>query len=193
VERQKALARRAALAELYLLHRIGMRMDLARQIPPEPLLVRLVTITPSQLRSAFATNRDLLDVPAHVTLHVYPCPDLEAGESICAALAAGETPPGDAPLERLVPMTALDQSFPEETARFLREAPPGSCRVDAGEGGAVVMVIRSHEPAQPARFEEVQDRLRLMLQRELIEEARQHLVASLAEEASCWPRDLLVP
>jgi hypothetical protein len=193
VERQKTLARRAALAELYLLHRIGVRMDLARQIPPEPLLVRLVTITPAQLRDAFATNRALLDMPAHVTLDVYPCPDLAAGESICAALAAGERPPGPPPLDRVVPMPGLAERYMPEMVEYLSTSAPGSCRVDVGPDGGAVLVIRSHEPARPARFEAVQERLRQMLQRELIGEARQHLVASLAEEASCWPRDLLVP
>jgi hypothetical protein len=193
VERQKALARRAALAELYLLHRIGLRMDFARQVPPEPLLVRLVTITPSQLRDAFATNKELLDVPEHVRVDVYACPDAEAGEALCEALAAGDPPDGVEPLERVVPVTGLERNFPAATAAFLREAPAGSCRVDVGAQGGFVLVIRGHEAARPARFDEVQERLRLMLQRELIEEARQHLVAALEEEASCWPRDLFSP
>jgi hypothetical protein len=193
VERQKTLARRAALANLYLMHRIGMRMDLSRLIPPEPLLVRMVTITPAQLRNAFDTNRELFDVPEHVVLDLYPCADMAAGEAICAALAAGDASGAPEPVERFLPVQDLERRFPPETAAFLRDAPPAACHVDIGDEGGVVLRIRSHEAARPARFEDVQERLQQMLQSELIEDARLHLVASLAEEASCWPRDLFGP
>ena len=78
VERQRELARRAALAETYLLHKAGLRTEQARRVPPDPQLTRHVALTPLQLREAFAQNRDLLATPERIVLDLFACSDPSA-------------------------------------------------------------------------------------------------------------------
>src|SRR5262249_48620564 len=98
VPRQRELARRPALADLYVLHQCGPRGAQVRKVPPDPILERVVTVTPSQLREAFAQNHTLFDQPESVTCDLYIAPDGAARDAAATALDAGQAP-------ELVPMT----------------------------------------------------------------------------------------
>jgi hypothetical protein len=190
VERQTERARRTALADLYLRHRIGMRGDYGRWIAPDPRLVRLVTLTPSQMREAFQENRALLDQPERVVCNLYPFDDTAAADEAQGIIAAGGTPPGKPPARRELPLDALDPSMPPELATFLREAAVGATTTAPGEKGVLVVSIIGREPAEEARFETSQETLRLMLMRDRMEKARRELIEQLRKQATYWPADL---
>jgi hypothetical protein len=190
VERQRTLARRAAQAELYLLHRTGMRNELSRAIPPDPLLVRLVTITPSQLREAFASNRRFFDVPDTVECDVYPCTDDAAAQAALAALMGGQPVTGVQAIHRSYPVPALPELFTEDLAAFLREGTVGQSRAFIVSDGTLVVQIAARHPGRAAGFAESQEKLRTMLLNELLTEARRHLVTDLAQHATYYPPEL---
>ncbi|HTE06084.1 MAG TPA: hypothetical protein VK824_07805, partial [Planctomycetota bacterium] len=190
-ERQRTLARRAAAAELYLLHRVGLRTELARAIPPDPLLVRLVTITPSQLREAFASNHRLFDVPDNVSCDVYSCADAAAAQAVTDALArGGGAALPVAPLHRTYPVPQLPSLFPEDVVRFMMESTSGTARTIPTPQGLLVVVVTGRQSGRPAGFVESQDKLKHVLQNELLGEARKSLVVDLAQHATFWPTDL---
>ena len=190
LERQTDRVRRTALADLYLRHRIGMRGDYGRWIPPDPRLVRLVTLTPSQMREAFQENRALLDQPERVVCNLYPCDDAAAADEAQGIIAAGGTPPGKPPARRELPLDALDPSMPPELATFLREAAVGATTTAPADKGVLVVSIVGREPAESARFETSQETLRLMLMRDRMEKARRELIEQLRKQATYWPADL---
>ena len=190
VERQTDRVRRTALADLYLRHRIGMRGDYGRWIPPDPRLVRLVTLTPSQMREAFQENRALLDQPERVVCNLYPFDDAAAADEAQSIIVTGGTPPGKPPARRELPLDALDPSMPPELATFLREGAVGATMTAPAEKGVLVVSIIGREPAEEARFETSQETLRLMLMRDRMEKARRELIEQLRKQATYWPADL---
>ena len=190
VERQTDRARRTALADLYLRHRIGLRGDYGRWIPPDPRLVRLVTLTPSQMREAFQENKALLDRPERVVCNLYPVADATAADEAQTIIAAGGTPPGKPPARRELPLDALDPAMPPELATFLREGAIGATMTAPAEQGVLVVSIIGREPAEAARFETSQETLRVMLMRDRMEKARRELIEQLRKQATYWPADL---
>ncbi|HEX5010160.1 MAG TPA: hypothetical protein VFY71_07150 [Planctomycetota bacterium] len=188
-ERQRDLARRAALADIYLLHRCGLRGEQAGRVPPDPLLVRVVTITPSQLREAFAQNHELFDRPEIVDCDVWTLPDEPALQAAQAALEAGGRPDAEV-LQRALPLPDVRRVFPPDVADWLGSSPAGEHRALDTH---TLVLITGREESVPARFTDVQQRLRNMLMGELLHEARQHLVDGLREHATYWPPDLFNP
>ncbi|HZM00307.1 MAG TPA: hypothetical protein VFD43_08655 [Planctomycetota bacterium] len=190
VDRQKELMRRVALADLYLRHRIGLRGDYGRWIAPDPRLVRLVTVTPSQMRETFREMRPLLDRPERVLCDLYPCADEAAALTTEQVLAAGGVPPGQPPAKREVPLDDVDPEMPPELAAFLREGTVGSMTRSPADQGVLLVVITGRAPAQQAEFETAQENLRLMMMRDRMELARLELIEALSRQATYWPRDL---
>jgi len=190
VERQMERARRTALADLYLRHRVGLRGDYGRWIPPDPRLVRLVTVTPSQMREAFQARRKELDRPERVVCNLYQYDDSVAAEEARLIIEAAGTPPGKHPARRELPVDALDPSMPPELATFLREAEIGATTTAAADKGVLVVSITDRQPAEPASFDTSQETLRLILLRERMEMARRELIDSLRRQATYWPADL---
>lgn len=190
VERQTERARRTALADIYLRHRIGLRGDFGRWIPPDPRLVRLVTVTPSQMREAFQENRKLLDRPERVVCDLYQCEDEAAAAAAKELIAAGGKPPGEPPARRELPINDLDPKMPPELAGFLREGAIGALTTAPADQGVLVVAIAGREPAQEAQFAEAQETLRMMMLRERMELARRELIETLRKQATYWPGDL---
>ena len=188
-ERQRELARRAAQADIYLLHRCGLRGEQSGRVPPDPLLVRVVTITPSQLREAFAQNHELFDRPEIVDCDVWTLPDEPALQAAQAALEAGGRPDAEV-LQRALPLPDVRRVFPPDIADWLSSSQAGEHR--ALDTHTLVLVT-GREASVPSRFTDVQQRLRNMLMEELLHEARQHLVDGLREHATYWPPDLFNP
>jgi len=188
-ERQREVARRSALADLYLLHRCGLRSEQAGRLPPEPLLVRVVTITPSQLREAFAQNRALFDRPEALELELWDLPDEPALEAAAAALDAGNRPNGE-PVVRTIGVPDCPRVFMPEVAEWLATAVPGAhLALDTHR----LLAVKSRQPGRVASFAEVQEPLRNLLLNELLQEARKHLVDGLRDHATYWPPDLFDP
>jgi hypothetical protein len=186
VERQRDLARRAALADLYLLHRCGLRGEMGARIPPDPLLVRVITITPSQLREAFIQNRALFDRPEIVNCDVWTLADEPALQAAQAALEAGGRPEAEV-MQRQLPLPDARRVFPAEIADWLDQSHVGDHRaLDT----RTLLLVTGREPAVPALFADVQQTLRNLLLDELLREARQHLVDGLRDHATYWPPDL---
>ena len=190
VERQMERARRTALADLYLRHRVGLRGDYGRWIPPDPRLVRLVTVTPSQMREAFQTRRAELDRPERVVCNLYQYDDAIAAEEARQIIAADGTPPGKPPARRELPVDSLDPSMPPELATFLREGEIGATTTAPADKGVLVVSITGREPAEAASFDTSQEALRLILLRERMEMARRELIDALRRQATYWPADL---
>lgn len=190
VERQTDRARRTALADLYLRHRVGLRGDYGRWIAPDPRLVRLVTVTPSQMREAFQTRRQELDRPERVVCDLYQFEDEAAAEEARKIIEAAGTPPGKPPAHRELPVGELDPSMPPELATFLREGPIGATTTAPSDKGVLVVAITGREPFEPASFDTSQETLRLILLRERMEMARRELIDSLRRQATYWPADL---
>jgi hypothetical protein len=188
-ERQRELARRAAQADIYLLHRCGLRGEQSGRVPPDPLLVRVVTITPSQLREAFAQNHELFDRPEIVDCDVWTLPDEPALQAAQSALEAGGRPDAEV-MQRALPLPDVRRVFPPDIADWLSASQAGDHR--AMDTHTLVLVT-GREEAVPAHFADVQERLRNMLMQELLHEARQHLVDGLREHATYWPPDLFNP
>src|SRR5262249_1885093 len=58
--------------------------------------------------------------------------------------------------------------------------------------GVLLLKVIDRQPGQEAEFGSSQENLRRMLQQELLSEARTQLVATLANQATFWPRDLFM-
>lgn len=186
-ERQREFARRASLAESYLLHRCGLRGDQAQRVAPDPLLVRATTVTPGQLREAFVENRALFDRPEALLLEIWVREDESGRDAVLAALQAGRAPEGAPPIRRSVPVDDLAQVFPGPVADWLAAAETGSALAPDGRS---VLVLRGREAARAASFTEVQEPLRNLLLEDLLAKARQHLVDQLRDQATYWPPEL---
>ncbi len=185
-ERQREMARRAALADLYLLHRCGLRAEQSGRVAPEPLLVRVVTITPSQLREAFGQNRALFDRPEALECELWSLADEPALQAAQAMLDAGGRPDGE-PVARTLGLPDCNRLFPVDVAVWLATAAPGEHRALDTH---TLLRVAGRVPARPASFAEVQEPLRNLLLNELLQEARQHLVAGLRDHATYWPPEL---
>jgi hypothetical protein len=186
IERQKELTRRAALAELYLLHRCGLRGEQGQRVAPDPVLVRTTTITPGQLREAFSRNRALFDHSATVTCEVWLLPDALARAAAEAELAAGGRP-GPEPVARKVPLPEAARVFPEDVAQWLGTAEAGQWRA---LDERTLLRVAERDAARPATFSDVQEPLRGLLMQDRLTKARQHLVDQLRGRAMFWPEDL---
>jgi hypothetical protein len=186
IERQKELTRRAALAELYLLHRCGLRGEQGQRVAPDPVLVRTTTITPGQLREAYGRNRALFDRPETVTCEVWLLPDALARAAAEAELATGNRP-GPEPVAREVPLPETRRVFPEDVALWLDTAQAGQWRALDERS---LLRVAGREAARPASFAQVQEPLRGLLLQDRLTKARQHLVDQLRGRAMFWPEDL---
>lgn len=186
VERQKDLTRRAALAELYLLHRCGLRGEQGQRVAPDPVLVRATTITPGQLREAFVRNRALFDRPESIDCELWLLPDALARAAAEAELAAGGRPAAE-PAARRVPLPDAPRIFPPDVAQWLATAEAGHWRA---LDERTLLRVAGREAARPASFAEVQEPLRGLLMQDRLAKAREHLVEQLRRLAMFWPDDL---
>jgi hypothetical protein len=189
VARQRELARRAALADLYVLHKCGLRGDQVQKVPPDPMLERVVTVTPSQLREAFTQNHALFDRPEGITCDLYIAANTAARDAANAALDAGQAPEV-VPMTRTIALPDTTRIFGEEVATWLATAKPGEHRVLDDQ---TLLAVRERVPARPATFADCQEVLHNALLDQLLKEARKHLVDSLREHATYWPQDLFSP
>lgn len=199
VKRQRQMARRAVLAEIFVYHKIGLWSEYAQALRPDPLLQKLVDVTPGQMRSLFLEQPDLFSQPARVAYEFYACADEKEAESIRQLLLNGGQPldrrPGqeEAELEKVPQLFA----FSEALVHFMRHAPDGTVsqvfeadfQGDVSRGYVVFQLAGRSEAHDPA-FAEVQDDLRRVLISSRVEEARRQLVAKLEPEAFYWPDDL---
>jgi len=190
VDRQKDLARRAALSDLYLRHRVGMRGDYGRWISPDPRLVRLVTVTPAQMRQTFQESHKLFDQPDRVLCDLYLCDDEAAAQAAEQLIASGGTPEGKPPAQREIPLDNLDPKMPPELSSFLREGAVGATATSPADKGVLVVVITGRKAAEAATFEGSQEDLRMMMLRDRMELARRELIDTLRKQATYWPADL---
>jgi hypothetical protein len=193
VDRQRELGRRAALSELYLTHRVGLRSDLGQKLPPDPLLVRLVNVTPQQLRDAFAANKEHLGKPVVLVCDVWACAKATDVAGLEEALGQGHEPDGVTAVRRAFPVPALKQVFPPDLASFLADAEPGSLRGAQASDGVLLLKVIERQPGTEADFATSQESLKRMLQTELLGEARTQIVATLASQATYWPPYLFAP
>lgn len=193
VARQKQLAHRAALASLYLHNKTGLRTDFGPLVPPDPMLVRTVRVTPTQLREAFKAYKSHLDRPAMISTLLYVCRDEAEVSAVMLAHAAGTEPIGVSSMPRSYPTDRLEQIAEPELLPFLRSGKEGEIRRFDTEQGTLLVVLVAREPPREAVFSEVQAPLRNLLVTELLSEAQQHLVKELAQRAKFWPNDLFRP
>jgi hypothetical protein len=152
--------------------------------------VRLVTVTPSQMREAFQARRKELDRPERVVCELYQFEDEAAADEARTIIAAQGKPPGKAPARRELPVDSLDPSMPPELQTFLREAEVGAITTAQADKGVLVVAITGREPAVEARFDTSQETLRYILLRERMELARRELIDTLKRQATYWPADL---
>jgi hypothetical protein len=189
VARQRELARRAAMADLYVMHKCGLRGDQAHKVPPDPVLERVVTITPSQLREAFTQNHELFDRPEGITCHLYVAGDASARDVTASALDAGTTPLV-APLTRTIALPDTERIFGKDVAAWLATAQPGQHRILDEQ---TLVAVGERVPPKPATFAESQEALHNALLDQLLKQARAHLVDALRGQATYWPGDLFSP
>ncbi len=196
VPRQIELARRAALSKLYIDHRSGLASRYTGRVPPDPVLVRLVNVTPGQLREAFTSQRDYYVLPELVHFDVFLCRDTETAREVAGTLRKGESPTSTRMESDTAAVPALDELFTPQAAEFLRTASGGdiSDPVEVvGNGrllGVLVFRLGRREPGRPATWEEVQNEIRFRVQRSRLEEARAYLVRGLIYSALYGPDDL---
>jgi len=193
VDRQKWLARRAALANLYLYNKTGLRADFGTLVAPDPMLTRAVKVTPSQLREAFKANKQFFDRPARILVILYACTSEDDVNKVMIARATGKEPEDVGSMPRAYPVDQLEELAEPELLPFLRSAQVGQTqRYDTGQGILIAAMV-GREEAREATFAEVQEPLRNLLVTELLAEAQQHLVRQLAQQATFWPRNLFQP
>ncbi|MHC4846369.1 MAG: hypothetical protein ACYTCU_09430 [Planctomycetota bacterium] len=184
VERQKELARRAALANLYLYNKTGLRADFGAMVPPDPMLSRAVKVTPSQLREAFKANKQFFDRPARILVILYACANEDEVNQVMLAHAAGKEPEGVSNMPRAYPVENLEEVAEPELLPFLRAAQVGETQRYDTDQGILIASMVGREEAREATFAEVQEPLRNLLVTELLAEAQQHLVRQLAQQAT---------
>ncbi len=197
VSRQRALAKRTVISELYVYNRVGLMNSPGARIDPDLALKHLVDVTPQQLREYFRSFRKELDRPATVSFAAYPAPNAEAAEQIQDALRNQRTPVGPAPIRQEVPLEALDEVFVyvPQLAEFVRNSEAGAVSEPVpteGEDGPIVVVVNvtGRKAAQPAVFGEIQDELRNRLQSNLLVQAKEEIVRGLARESVYYPPNL---
>jgi hypothetical protein len=193
IARQKELARRGALARLYLYNKTGLRSDFGTLVPPDPMLTRVVKVTPTQLREAFKASKTYFDRPAMTSVVLYACRDESEVNAVMVAHAAGKEPLGVESMPRSYPTGRLEELAEPELLHFLRSATVSQTQRYDTDQAILIAVMAGREPAREASFSEVQESLRNLLVVELLAEAQQHLVKQLAQQATFWPRDLFQP
>jgi len=193
VGRQQELARRAALANLYLYNKTGLRADFGALVAPDPMLTRAVKVTPSQLREAFKSNKEYFDRPARILVVLYACENEDDVNRVMIALTAGKEPEDVGRMPRVYPVENLEAAAEPELVPFLRSAQVGQTQRYDTDQGILIAAMAGREEAREATFAEVQEPLRNLLVTELLAEAQQHLVRQLAQQATFWPRDLFQP
>lgn len=199
VERQKELVRKTIEQQIYEMHRVGMWNIYAHLIPPDPVLVRLTTVTPGMIRTYFHDNQERYDRPPILAYTLWISAP-ENAESVRAALLAGETPEGPRPIREEIAEVNLDVAFADDEPMrdFLRHAAPGDVSetwIRQTRGGPVPVCIRFDErrPAAVAEFTpEIQAHLRGEIERNLRDAARIEMVQALLRDSrSVWlPEDL---
>lgn len=196
VERQKELAKRSVLADLYVYHRVGIWAEFGHLIKPDAFMAHLVEVSPKELRDLFRAERAKFDLPATVSYDFYPCSDEAQALGVAQALGAQLVPTGVRPGRETAPMPLVPEvfAFSSELVEFLLNADVGSVSppFDA-EMGWIVFEIAERTDARPAQFAEVQEELRRRMRISRLEGARRQLVAELMRNAVFWPRELFTP
>lgn len=192
VQRQKELARRAALAEQFVELRTSPGLAQGSPVPPDPALVRLMTITPEELREEFRDNADSYDLPERIVVAAHVTRDVESAETARDDLLHDRQPSRGVRSQREMHPTAdIDRAFSPEMALFLKTASPGEySHVFALEGAAVFLELEERLPPKQADFAEVQNMLRQQLEMARRREARSILVRELTMEAAYWPPEV---
>lgn len=196
-DRQRALARRSVLAEIFLYHKVGIWAEYGALIKPDPVLEKLVDVTPGELRGLFREQRGQFDQPASVSYTFYPCESAARAETVRQDLLAGQPTEGLAygTAESALPEVPQVFAFSEELVSFLQTGVPGQISkvFETGlsdQDRAIIFTIDSRQPARSAEFREVQEDLRRYLQLNRLDLARRQLVSDLRARAVFWPRDL---
>lgn len=191
-QRQKELARRAALAETFVELRTQPGLQQGGPVAPDPALVRLLTITPKELRDEFRSNRERYDLPDRIVVVANVARNPVAAEQVRGDKLAGRPPSaGVRTLREMHPISKIDQAFSPEMAAFLKSAGPGELsQVFTLDDGAVFFELEERLPASEADFAEVQAMLRQQLEMTRRREARGILVRELTMEAAYWPPEV---
>jgi hypothetical protein len=197
VARQRALAKRTVLAELYVYNRVGLMNMPGARIEVDLALKHMVDVTPQQLREYFLEFEDQLGQPASVSFSAYPTADLETAESVGAALRRNLAPAGIQPIRQQIPIDAVSDVFAyePELASFVREGLDGSISAPTlvqSEGGPAFLVVQitGHTEALPAVFGDVQDVLRNRIQSNLLVQAKREILLKLSRQAVYYPANL---
>jgi hypothetical protein len=199
VARQKELARRAAMSELYMLHKVGLRGDQGHIIPVDPVLQRMVSVTPRQLRELFYERKAAYARPETATVDACLADSESLALAAQNALKEGLEPTNVLVGRQVIPIESLADLFPPELAVWIAESRPGDVSevFPAGSEGIVdgylVVSISDRQAARPADFGEIQADLRRTEQMEMIMQARRLMVMRLVRDAVYWPEDLFLP
>ena len=199
-DRQRELAKRSVLSEIFLYHRVGIWAEFGAYIKPDPVLEKLVDVTPGELRTLFKQERARFDRPATVSYTFYSCESAAQADEVRLKLLAGQEIEGIVPGRESAPIPEIPRifSFSEDLVAFLESGVDGqvSTVFETTLGGrerAVVFAIDSREPASPADFRAVQEELRRFLQLNRLDIARKQLISDLKDKAVFWPKDLFKP
>lgn len=193
VDRQRELVRRAALADVYLYHRVGIWAEFGQQIKPDPVLAHLVEVTPKDLRDLFREQRERFELPPTVTYDFYPCTEEQTAVGVRETLLAGMLPSTVRSGQETAPLEAVPQvfAFSPELVSFLQQGQDGAVSdVFFAEMGWVVFVIQERALGRGADFAEVQEELRRQMRMTRLDLARRQLVAELVRSAVFWPQEL---
>jgi hypothetical protein len=197
VARQRALAKRTVLAELYVYNRVGLMNMPGSRIVVDLALKHMVDVTPQQLREYFLEYHERMDHPPMVAYAMYPSPDRESSELVADALLEGRTPIGPAPIRQHIPVDMVVEAFPYSPAlaTFVQDSLDGSISAPTQVQGQqallyVVVQITGHTVARAAVFSEVQDELRNRIQGNLLIQAKKEIVLNLSREAVYYPANL---
>lgn len=201
LERQKQLVRSLIYAELYVLHRVGIAFTHAGTIPADPLLTRMMDVTPKQLKDYYRDNPELFTQPPSVSFTVWPCDEMSDALAILEQLKAGEEPDGEVVPSRSrmsADDVARQLSFMPGAVELLLDEEPGSVGgpFSAGTEGrrqALIMRVDERHPEELVGFTgEVQRNLERRIQSAQLELARREALEQLRSDARSvfWPADL---
>lgn len=190
--RQIDLARRGALAGIYMLHRVGMRGEFGDRIGPDPFLARMVVVTPRDLRDLYRAQGDELGRPAAVAFELYTCASEAVADAVRRGLESGLAPTTLEPRRAIARLSDLALRAPAVALDFLRTAPPGAVSPawPEGEGFLVAHVVDRDRGQDAPAFQDVQEELERRLRQQRLAAARDVLVRRLLLEAAWWPSEL---
>jgi hypothetical protein len=198
-DRQRALARRTVLAEIFLYHKVGIWAEFGAYIKPDPVLKQLVDVTPGELRQLFKDEREQFEQPASVAYTFYPCENAAQADTVRQTLVMGQ------PIEEITPGQERVQvpeiprvfAFSSELVSFLQTGVKGEISkvFEIGleqdeQQRALIFTIDDRRPASSPDFREVQEDIRRYLQLSRLDLARRQLVNDLQARAVFWPQDL---